>query len=89
MSLGWISVDKSGSGGPKVVRKVQSIEDAVQQHLKTLLVDQESMTNPLKQEYKKRKLVQEVQVHENILQLFQKFKVLFSCRVLKSYVLKI
>ena len=77
MSLGWISVDKSGSGGPKVVRKVQSIEDAVQQHLKTLLVDQESMTNPLKQEYKKQKFVQEVQVHEKFCNFSRNLKSFF------------
>jgi len=33
MSLGWITMDKSASGGPKVVRKVDKIEDEVQKHL--------------------------------------------------------
>ena len=61
MSLGWISVDKS-SGTPKVVRKVDSIQDVVQEHLKELLTGKDSLTNQLQTEYKKRKLIQEVYV---------------------------
>ena len=61
MSLGWISVDKS-SGTPKVVRKVDSIQDVVQEHLKELLTGKDSLTNQLRTEYKKRTLIQEVYV---------------------------
>ena len=60
MSLGWIAVDKAASGGPKIVRKVASIEDVVQQHLKDILNNQDAISNQLKQEYKKRMLLQEV-----------------------------
>ena len=63
MSLGWISVDKS-SGTPKVVRKVDSIQDVVQEHLKELLTGKDSLTNQLQTEYKKRKLIQEVYVQK-------------------------
>ena len=63
MSLGWISVDKS-SGTPKVVRKIDSIQDVVQEHLKELLTGKDSLTNQLRTEYKKRKLIQEVYVQK-------------------------
>ena len=63
MSLGWISVDKS-SGTPKVVRKIDSIQDVVQEHLKELLTGKDSLTNQLQTEYKKRKLIQEVYVQK-------------------------
>ena len=56
MSLGWIAIDKSGGGPPKVVRKVQTIEDLVQKNLK----DIDSISNQIKQDYKKRKLISEV-----------------------------
>jgi len=58
MSLGWIAIDKSGGGPPKVVRKVQTIEDLVQKNLK----DIDSISNQIKQDYKKRKLISEVMV---------------------------
>jgi len=55
MSLGWIAIDKSG-GAPKVVKKVQTIEDLVQKNLKNI----DSITSQIKQDYKKRKLISEV-----------------------------
>lgn len=55
MSLGWIAIDKS-SGAPKVIRKVEEIQDKV----KTDLKDPSALDNALKQEYKKRKLIQEM-----------------------------
>lgn len=62
MSHGWIFVDKS-SGKPLVRRKVESIEDVVQNHLKAILnKDEKTVPDNLKQEYKKRKLIQEVVV---------------------------
>lgn len=61
MSLGWIAVDKS-SGAPKVVRKVSAIQDLVQEHLKELATGKDTLTNQLRQEYKKRKLIQEMLV---------------------------
>lgn len=59
MSLGWISLDKNAKP-PLVVRKVDKIEDTVQQHLKDLVAGNSTLDNQLKQEYKKRKLIQEV-----------------------------
>ncbi|UYV66990.1 FARSA [Cordylochernes scorpioides] len=35
MSFGWISIDKSGPNGPRVMRKVESIEDKVQLKART------------------------------------------------------
>lgn len=62
MSRGWIIVDKT-TNPPLVKRKFNEIEDTVQIHLK-LLHSGESCNIPekLRQEYKKRKLVQEVTV---------------------------
>ncbi|XP_017777524.1 PREDICTED: phenylalanine--tRNA ligase alpha subunit [Nicrophorus vespilloides] len=60
MALGWIVVDKSG-GKPIVKRKIEAITDLVQQHLKSIQAGNLSeITDNLKQEYKKRKLIQEV-----------------------------
>ncbi|KAL8582118.1 hypothetical protein ACOMHN_004038 [Nucella lapillus] len=61
MSAGWIRIDKAAEGGPRVFRKVESIEDAVQQclmKLKDLSID--GMPEATKAEYKKRKLITEV-----------------------------
>lgn len=60
MSAGWIFVDKS-AGAPIARRKVSDIIDTVQQHLNNIANgDMSEITDNLKQEYKKRKLVQEV-----------------------------
>lgn len=62
MSAGWILVDKSG-GAPLVKRKVPEILDTVQQHLASIIAgDASQVADGLKQEYKKRKLIQEVVV---------------------------
>jgi phenylalanyl-tRNA synthetase alpha chain len=55
MSNGWIAVDKS-SGAPRIIRKIDKIEDKVQKHLTQL----NELDVPLKTEYKKRKLIQEM-----------------------------
>lgn len=59
MSLGWIAIDKS-SGAPKVVRKTSSIEDVVQINLGKLAIGTDTLSEQLRQEYKKRKLIQEM-----------------------------
>lgn len=64
MSAGWIQVDKS-SGAPLVKRKVENIVDTVQQHLSNIANLQ--ISDDLKQEYKKRKLIQEVVVKSFLL----------------------
>ena len=61
MSLGWIAVDKS-YGAPKFIRKIDSIHDKVQEHLKELATGKDTLTNELRTEYKKRKLIQEMLV---------------------------
>ncbi|XP_078035262.1 phenylalanine--tRNA ligase alpha subunit isoform X2 [Augochlora pura] len=55
VQAGWVEIDKS-SGTPIIKKKVKSIEDTTQNHLKDL----ESLTDRLKSDYKKRKLIQEV-----------------------------
>lgn len=60
LAAGWIAVDKS-SGSVRLVPKVDSIEDFVQKHLKSIANGKESEVPPkLLQEIKKRKLVTEV-----------------------------
>jgi phenylalanyl-tRNA synthetase alpha chain len=61
MSAGWVVMDKS-SGQPIIKKKVDSIEDVVQQNLSQLLKGSDKMTDEQRQEYKKRKLLQEVVV---------------------------
>lgn len=61
MSLGWIAVDKS-SGAPKIVRKIEKIQDIVKDHLQEIASGKDITDTQLKQDYKKRKLIQEVLV---------------------------
>ncbi|XP_072398556.1 phenylalanine--tRNA ligase alpha subunit [Diabrotica undecimpunctata] len=62
MSAGWVEVDKSVTP-PIVKRKVPQIKDLVHEHLnKILSEDISSISDKEKQEYKKRKLIQEVVV---------------------------
>ncbi|KAK1130700.1 hypothetical protein K0M31_018813 [Melipona bicolor] len=55
LQASWIVIDKS-SGTPIVKKKVSSITDITQKDLKDLA----SLTDRLKNEYKKRKLIQEI-----------------------------
>lgn len=67
MSSGWILVDKSG-GAPLVKKRVSGITDEVQKNLKYIAAgDHSQITDNLKQEYKKRKLIQEVVVKSFLL----------------------
>ena len=59
MALGWIHIDKT-SGTNKVARKVSSVEDLVQEHLNLIGNHKEKdVLDKAKQDYKKRKLLQE------------------------------
>ncbi|XP_025109096.1 phenylalanine--tRNA ligase alpha subunit-like [Pomacea canaliculata] len=61
IQAGWIEIDKSTGSEPRVLRKVDCIEDNVQQCLlkiKDLALD--GVTDATKAEYKKRKLIVEV-----------------------------
>jgi len=64
MSAGWISMDKKAEGGPRLYRKVESIEDSVQQCLQMIRdLHIDGITDQQKAEYKKRKLIQEVKIN--------------------------
>ena len=60
VSCGWVRVDK-GPAGPRVCRRVQSVTDVVRLHLAALQDSPDAdVSDKLKAEYKKRKLLQEV-----------------------------
>ncbi|XP_075976230.1 phenylalanine--tRNA ligase alpha subunit [Anticarsia gemmatalis] len=59
MSAGWIFIDKSG-GAPLVKRKVESITDTVQEHLNEIKKGIDNLPDNVRNDYKKRKLLQEV-----------------------------
>lgn len=61
MSAGWLHIDKSAAGGPRVFRKADSIEDSVCESLKLLAAGNELSDSQLK-EFKKRKLINNVWV---------------------------
>ncbi|XP_072949849.1 phenylalanine--tRNA ligase alpha subunit [Epargyreus clarus] len=61
MSAGWIIIDKSG-GAPLVKRKVDSITDTVQDHLNEIKKGIDNLPDNVRNEYKKRKLLQEITV---------------------------
>ncbi|XP_033637091.1 phenylalanine--tRNA ligase alpha subunit-like [Asterias rubens] len=64
MSAGWLEVNKTAEGGPRIMRKASSIVDKVQEQLKKVHKgDIESLTDKERSELKKRKLVQEVTVN--------------------------
>lgn len=63
MSLGWIQIDKTAKGGPRVMKKVETIEDGVKeicQLVKNFQIDK--ITDQQKNECKKRKLISEVKI---------------------------
>lgn len=66
MSAGWIHIDKSG-GAPLVKRKVATITDTVQEHLKEIKKGIDNIPENVRNEYKKRKLLQEVTVKSFLL----------------------
>ncbi|XP_041474896.1 phenylalanine--tRNA ligase alpha subunit-like [Lytechinus variegatus] len=61
MSAGWLEVNKKCEGGPRVLRKVSSIEDKVQLQLQRIRQGNvEIITDKERAELKKRKLITEV-----------------------------
>lgn len=66
MSAGWIFIDKSG-GAPLVKRKVESITDTVQDHLNEIKKGIDNIPDNVRNDYKKRKLLQEVTVKSFLL----------------------
>ncbi|XP_030031295.2 phenylalanine--tRNA ligase alpha subunit [Manduca sexta] len=61
MSAGWIYIDKSG-GAPLVKKKVESITDTVQEHLIEIRKGIDNLPQNVKNDYKKRKLMQEITI---------------------------
>ncbi|KAL4703027.1 hypothetical protein ACJJTC_019245 [Scirpophaga incertulas] len=59
MSSGWILIDKSG-GAPLVKKKVSNIVDTVYDHLNEIKKGIDILSESVRNEYKKRKLLQEV-----------------------------
>lgn len=59
MSSGWILIDKSG-GAPLVKRKVDSITDTVQEHLNEIKKGIDNLPENVRNDFKKRKLLQEI-----------------------------
>lgn len=66
MSSGWILLDKSGSA-PLVKRKVESITDTVQEHLNEIKKGIDNLADNVRNDYKKRKLVEQVTVKSFLL----------------------
>ncbi|XP_057299763.1 phenylalanine--tRNA ligase alpha subunit-like [Hydractinia symbiolongicarpus] len=56
MSAGWLSIDKTAEGGPRIHKKVEKIEDCVQTSLKSIK-DGESIDESNLADLKKRKLI--------------------------------
>ncbi|XP_048477746.1 phenylalanine--tRNA ligase alpha subunit [Plutella xylostella] len=59
MSAGWILIDKSG-GAPLVKKKVETITDTVQDYLNEIKKGIDNLPDNVRNDYKKRKLLQEV-----------------------------
>ncbi|XP_026759681.2 phenylalanine--tRNA ligase alpha subunit [Galleria mellonella] len=72
MSSGWILIDKSG-GSPLVKKKVDSITDTVQDHLNEINKGIDNLADNVRNDYKKRKLLQEVTVKSFLLSKGVKF----------------
>ncbi|XP_028166464.1 phenylalanine--tRNA ligase alpha subunit [Ostrinia furnacalis] len=66
MSSGWILIDKSG-GAPLVKKKVDSITDTVQDHLNEIKKGIDNLADNIRNDYKKRKLLQEVTIKSFLL----------------------
>lgn len=66
MSSGWILIDKSG-GPPLVKKKVDTITDTVQDHLNEIKKGIDNLPDNIRNDYKKRKLMQEVTVKSFLL----------------------
>ncbi|KAJ8719248.1 hypothetical protein PYW07_016804 [Mythimna separata] len=66
MSAGWIFIDKS-AGAPLVKRKVDTITDVVQEHLIEVRKGIDNIPDNIRNDYKKRKLLQEVTIKSFLL----------------------
>lgn len=66
MSHGWVFMDKTAKP-PLIKRKVDSIEDTVKIHLEEIAAGKDNIPDSVRNEYKKRKLLQEVVIKSFIL----------------------
>ncbi|XP_063391743.1 phenylalanine--tRNA ligase alpha subunit [Cydia fagiglandana] len=66
MSSGWILIDKSG-GAPIVKRKVDAVTDIVQDHLNEIKKGLDTLPDNVRNDYKKRKLLQEITIKSFLL----------------------
>ncbi|KOB64531.1 Phenylalanyl-tRNA synthetase alpha subunit [Operophtera brumata] len=66
MSSGWILIEKSG-GPPLVKKKVDTITDTVQEHLNEIKKGIDNLPDNVRNDYKKRKLLEQVIVKSFLL----------------------
>lgn len=64
MSKGWIAIDRAAN---KVVKKVNEVADKVKEDLEELKAFQDKISESVKLDYKKRKLIREVVIKSFIL----------------------
>ncbi|XP_029649855.1 phenylalanine--tRNA ligase alpha subunit [Octopus sinensis] len=68
MSAGWIRIDKTAEGGPRIYKKVEIIEDKVQETLKQLhSLSLTDLPDAQCKDFKKRKLIVESKVNSFII----------------------
>lgn len=72
MASDWIMIDKS-DGTPLIKQKVASVADVTQENLLSILNGEMVLSDALKKEYKKRRLLQEVQKTSFIIRKGPKF----------------
>ncbi|ESN91107.1 hypothetical protein HELRODRAFT_90419 [Helobdella robusta] len=74
MSSNWISIDKKADGGPRVLRKVETIEDHVQKQCRLVRGGQiDQLTDQQKNELKKRKLISEIKLTSYVVSMGSNF----------------
>ncbi|KAH9489632.1 hypothetical protein Btru_037337 [Bulinus truncatus] len=79
MSAGWIKVDKSCEGGPRVFRQVDGIRDLVKECLEKISnLELSDVTDAQKNEYKKRRLISEVKEVSYIITKGESFRTTVS-----------
>ena len=61
MSAGWLRIDKKAEGGPRLYRKVNSIDDKVRELLRSVAqLGEDGIPSEQLKEFKKRKLINNV-----------------------------
>jgi len=73
MAEGWVSMDKTAEGGPRILKKVESITDHVQANLKKI-ESNDTVDDKVLTDLKKRKLVAKEVVKSYLLSKGDRFK---------------